>query len=608
MVARNAFEYTVDKILNKRCVPVAGAGISLSSQSADGDHIHNVVWMVETIKKELIRLRFERYDKCEHGSVCKCWCSHELDNQGYNGFDSDCQSSCYFCDVINAAGKNRLGDLSELYIWEFEKPEEGYKSLVELLGIESYKDLVPTDAHKYIARLARESLISEVITTNYDCNFEKAYNKLSKGKNSDVITSLDDYRKLGGEAGFINRLKVYKINGCAGKLVEKNNYDSILLTERQLQKWRNRQWAADLFKDRLRSKSLLFVGFGSDEPQIHHTVQSVLDEYADDIENNSTHVLDTHTAPIVAIFEANPSFHQQQIVKTYALHHKLHPSEGDELILRNPQIGKTLGADHLWQLIYERVARTLIVEALRLSLNPEYSSFTSIVPFSQTIIHDALSSVERVKDKDYDTETPDWIKVISRIAEEDCSDNCRYFTIANALTYLRYGIGEVYEPISSNKSLVSEFLVVLFLLENKINSVIKADSGNGLEVKYVNEGNGTSNKIFYLNADSSVVSNSDTIHSSVGSNQLTLMLGRAGKYIRPGIQRVNNINSASGTITPKTIVTLGWQHIFDARNYDGNKDTVTDTLIEAIQSPSNFYYRNQPSVNSYKRPYLKESD
>lgn len=69
----------------------------------------------------------------------------------------------------------------------------------------------------------------------------------------------------------------------------------------------------------------MFVGFGSDEPQVHHTLQTVLDEYIDELENNNHDVLETHSAPIVAVYDAYPTFHQQQIVNTYALHHKKSP-------------------------------------------------------------------------------------------------------------------------------------------------------------------------------------------------------------------------------------------------------------------------------------------
>jgi hypothetical protein len=150
--------------------------------------------------------------------------------------------------------------------------------------------------------------------------------------------------------------------------------------------------------------------------------------------------------------------------------------------------------------------------------------------------------------------------------------------------------------------------VLLFLLEGKTYSDIKVDSGNGLEVRCVNDGDSTRNKIFYLNADPSVVSKSDDIKTATGSNQLTLMLGQAGRHIRPSIQRVNNTNQESGTITPKTMMTLGWQHIFNTRPYDGNKDSVAKTIIDAIESPTNYYYENQIGVNSLRRPYLKETE
>lgn len=54
MIARNAFNYTVDRILRRRCVPVAGAGISMSSSSPSTEKVHNVKWMVNTLKKRVI--------------------------------------------------------------------------------------------------------------------------------------------------------------------------------------------------------------------------------------------------------------------------------------------------------------------------------------------------------------------------------------------------------------------------------------------------------------------------------------------------------------------------------------------------------------------------
>ncbi len=54
MIARNAFDYTVDRILRRRCVPVAGAGISMTSKPRSGEWVHNVKWMVTTLKKSCL--------------------------------------------------------------------------------------------------------------------------------------------------------------------------------------------------------------------------------------------------------------------------------------------------------------------------------------------------------------------------------------------------------------------------------------------------------------------------------------------------------------------------------------------------------------------------
>ncbi len=63
------------------------------------------------------------------------------------------------------------------------------------------------------------------------------------------------------------------LNGCAKK-------SNIILTERQLQNWRENKWARDLFRVRCRTRSILFSGFGSQEPQIRHTVLQVKEAVA----------------------------------------------------------------------------------------------------------------------------------------------------------------------------------------------------------------------------------------------------------------------------------------------------------------------------------------
>ncbi|MGZ9898996.1 SIR2 family NAD-dependent protein deacylase [Shewanella gaetbuli] len=611
MIARNAFDYTVDRILRRRCVPVAGAGISMASAPENNECVHNVNWMVKALKKELFKLRFTRYKSIKHGGICTCCCSHELEALGYKITGETCKGVCFFCDITKAARANQLGCLSELYLWEFVSLDIAYKGLVELLKIEQYRDLRPTHAHYYIAKLSREGQINEVITTNYDCNFEKAYIELSGGSNSDVISCLDDYRKKGAEIGEVNRLKVFKVNGCADRLTNstsKKRYESILLTERQLQKWRNRQWAADVFRDRLRSKSLIFVGFGSDEPQVHHTLQTVLDEYTDELEDNDEEVLETHSAPIVAVYDAYPTFHQQQIVNTYALHHEIHPQDGDKLIIRHPDKEQNLTADELWEKIYERVARTLIVEALKTSIQSMNASFTSVLPFSAAILHQVISTLEGTfkDDFDYHTATPTWLDSISGVISADSSDQGPYSTLAASLSKLNGRKAKEYDPINENKALMSELLTLLFLFEGLLSKSLEQGLEGGIALSFKHsEAKFTGDKLLYLNADPSFVSSGDEVNVPRGNNHLALALGQAGAHIRPSLRRVINKDTAAGSITPKIIVTLGWQHIFHQKPYDGNKDTVAETLLDAVESPTNYFYANQPSIK--RRTYLREA-
>lgn len=610
MIARNAFDYAVDRILKCRCVPVAGAGISMGSVLPSGEWIHNVGWMVKTLKSELYRLRVMRYEPQEHGSVCECWCSHELESLGHGPFGDVCKGKCFFCDISEAASGNQLALLSELYLWEFSDIEDAYRGLVELLRINEYRDLSPTSAHSFIAKLAREGLIGEIITTNYDCNFEKAYVDISGGLNSDVISSLDDYRKIGAKRGEVNRLKLFKVNGCAERLNDVDfgkRYESILLTERQLQKWRNRQWAADVFRDRLRSKSLLFIGFGSDEPQVHHTLQTVLDEYTDELEDNDQDVLATHSAPVVAIFDAYPTFHQQQIVNTYAAHHKRNPQEGDKLIIRNPDRDKNLSADELWEKIYERVTRELIVNALKTSIQSMNASFTAVLPFSEVILHQIISTIEgsAENDSDHHTANPSWLHSIDDFIDVGKEEGNPYSILAASLSRLNGSPSGEYDPINENKALISELSTLLYLFEDRLSPFSEEEREGGLTLSFKSSVDGEpGTKLLYLNADPSFVSSCDELSVPTGNNHLALALGQAGSHVRPSLRRVINKNSATASIAPKTIVTLGWQHIFYQKPYDGNKDTVVNMILDAVDSPTNYFYANQPSIK--RRTYLRE--
>lgn len=604
-----AFDYIVTQILNRRCVPVAGAGISLfsvDSKNINGPRVHNVDWIVATLKNDLILKRIARYSVKTHGGIC-CSCSnHMLKKRVYLVTEIN---NCFFCDVRSAAEGKKLGNLSELFLWEFGLLADAHVALIKLLKIRSYKDLEPTLAHKFIARIAREGLIDEVLTTNYDCNFENAYNQIAGGKYSDVISSLDDHRQKGAKHGLINRLKVYKVNGCAEELgdgTDAKKCESILLTDRQLQTWGNRRWAADVFRDRLRSRSLLFVGFGSDEPQIHHTLQAVLDEYSQDIVSDDLHVLETSAAPVVAIFDPQPTFHQQQIVNTYALHHKQKPIEGDSLIIRNPVPGGTLTADALWILIYERVVRAAVIDGLELSLLAVNASFTSIVPFAKTILLQVKSSLEKSieNDVEHSTDAPSWLNSFSLVCGDSVGSGQYYYALMNCFSTM-INNNEKYAPVSENKALLSEFILLFYLLKENISKAIKTeiDSTISLEMK-TKEIQSTNNKALYITAKSSGISSVGKVSKQQGSTQLILALGQGGVRYTPSLVRVFYTDPSSGSVTPRKLVTLSWQHIFHEKKYKENMDSVAATILDAIHSPTGFYYSNQPSMN--RRKFLRE--
>lgn len=237
----------------------------------------------------------------------------------------------------------------ELWEWSCSGDREGgsrrrCELVREILKIPEFTNVKPTEAHYYLAFLAREGLIDEVITTNYDTCIERAYcdtfglMDALPGADSPalVIDALDEYRTKGGKRftdGQRRRrcLKVYKINGCASRLCASRLDDchehckNILLTERDLQDWRKRSWARDLFRDRLRSRTLLFSGFGSDEPQVRYTALQVCEEFAsqerDTAKNDSGNpaaVWAKPNAPFIAAFEDHLSFSQIQILHAYA--------------------------------------------------------------------------------------------------------------------------------------------------------------------------------------------------------------------------------------------------------------------------------------------------
>jgi len=302
-----------------------------------------------------------------------------------------------------------FGHLVEVCVWLGDQDK-----VCKVLGIEYLAELVPRPAHRFIAYLVREGLVTEVLTTNYDACIERALlaslgprwpsrpgaedmatvtcdvlqHHLSQYSGDEgthdpvrVISSLGDHRQHGG----VRRtrcgtrrpvLRLYKLNGCAIAYTHgSGSADSIALSERQLQGFRGNVWAHDLFRDRVRSRLLLFSGFGSDEPQIRHTVNMLSEELASDgARHGARHGPRDPRTPMVQQFGPRLTFNQHQVLAGF-LDAGAALEEADEHAFLGgdaPYFGKATGgvtwsepssglnADLFWHAVYLAAMRPLL--------------------------------------------------------------------------------------------------------------------------------------------------------------------------------------------------------------------------------------------------------
>lgn len=311
-----AFRDLAKAVAERVCVPFLGAGISLGAtwptkNDTVPKNAHDCKFMQQTLAEELRRT--DPRTAAIYDEQC-------LPSQDKKAFD-EAITHCPPGDVqknlswhTSVERRHRLSDLCELLV-AGKDLAEAFRKLVGLLHIHRWIDLQPTPAHRILAWLAREGLISEVMTSNYDCCLERAFLQASgisapeiesfcaRPDPHDLIRIVWDSATHAahgavpievGHSG-LRRLIVVKANGCAREaalafasapsttalsLAEQNRrIQSVILTGIQLQDWRDRHWVRDLFRNHLRTSRVAFSGFGSDEPQVVHTLHQVLEEW-----------------------------------------------------------------------------------------------------------------------------------------------------------------------------------------------------------------------------------------------------------------------------------------------------------------------------------------
>lgn len=393
-------------------IPFIGAGVSNKANHPREKDLANINEMQRNVQKALNA-------KCKNEGCSLCIVKKEL-----------CDNRDNTNDKQNNTNDMRLSfdKLCELWEWSCSENHQNNgnnrcKLIYDILKIHEFTNLEPTDAHYYIAYLAREGLIDEIITTNYDTCMEKAYcntygleNPFAENTPALVISTLSEYRDKGGKKFTRNPvmrcLKIYKINGCAGKLPKKEEHGSenckcntILLTERDLQDWRHRSWARDLFRDRMRSHTILFSGFGSDEPQVRFTAMQICEEFAlqkeDGIfQHKNGEIWDKQNAPFIAGYEDKLSFSQMQIMSAFAQSHGalLNPEElysnsfvGSDIKFfnLNDSSDKLLKADIFWKRLFQ-AAFWRIFQKMCKPDSPAVSFLSSALPCADVLMVDVL--------------------------------------------------------------------------------------------------------------------------------------------------------------------------------------------------------------------------
>lgn len=146
-------------------------------------------------------------------------------------------------------------------------------------------------AYRVLARLAREDLMDEAITFNYDCGKEAGLKaegflrspRTELGKewldHATVIADAAAHAQLHRAGAFT----LFKAHGCAERyrelaVADENAAaDTIIIRRLQLTTWRNDAWIRDTFADRARNHVLLLIGFSGQDPVIYGEMASVLD-------------------------------------------------------------------------------------------------------------------------------------------------------------------------------------------------------------------------------------------------------------------------------------------------------------------------------------------
>jgi len=647
---KTAFEYLVERIVSRRCLPLVGAGISAASRRRgatwDG---HDVKAMIAKVLARTLTARITRLlgspPHIRGTRVCTS-CRNAFREYGFES-SLDCNGKCWICDLREARDARALTKVCEAFLWEHGGPNEEstYAELVRALDIQEFVELDPTAAHFYLAFLAREGLITEVVTTNYDCNLERAYEATWPSQaplSASTACAIFDLTSFATNAARSSHwtpgadtahpLKVYKINGCAAQLKnEPGHAVDILLTASQLQDWRARRWAADFFRTKVRTACIVTVGFGSDEPQVVHTLQQVLEEFSGIKPKGrptlAASVFDAANAPVVTTYEHYPSFPQLQLVNGFSAWWTGAAANGADLVIgpyqraikpldATSEAAQPLGltADALWADVFQAVFTRLLVRQLRDAAITSNAAFTSVVPYANqhlSLLAEQLelNSRERLA---LAHERSHWIGELENVG--DASIAGRPQLTRSVAHMLRRGSRPlVYSALSDHGSLFAELAFLLSVLEPAFRS--RADvmaDGLGIWQRLIFRGNGVIEIIVsppteggYARNTSVFVSCSRTCQAGrpletnddlTGARRLEIVVGGTRSRFNDLDRRCYALGPDGQT--PVAVIRLDWAAIFPRDLPVRSYGDLGIRLMDAIKFPTKYRRRLDSSIRS----------
>jgi len=647
-----AVEYLIEQLMNKNCTIILGAGISFNSvyTHKDSEKPQKTENMVNAIRNCL----------CPNTNTGSCEVCNSV---GMN-------KCCIYKDIYN----QNLAKLCQRYVWGEEVKKTEYdkrlKNLIEILKINKFDCLEPTDAHYYIALIAREGLISDVITTNYDCCLERAYFrtwgidgcegggecKIQYCRNNDEkdygksqvarITNQKSFmlqasrRYWVGENKTEHRLKhrvlrIYKINGCVCEL--NKNYDrnckTILLTETQLQDWRERHWAADFFKNRLRTTSLVFSGFGSDEPQILHTVEKVFEEYTEEfslhVQSNGFDIWELSNVPIIHSFEEKTQYVHEYIAKQYLSAFFNDTVDFDKLIIKKQKISNgdersELSADEFWRKIFLFVFKQKAIQIFTRKYFINNSLFQWI-PCLDDVLNEAWENIKKsYKDMPVDSFNGNERSIINAFDIPNIEEpNKKHIKWEKHIKHLHKLLPEIaiwmiklcnssidgelfsYYPVTEYSEL---FIELVFFLQCLPSAFEITPYSNGIMVKCKPDYERCAANfqiMALLCASDSVLSTHEDSEAFTDYNGTVIAQLRFGANCRESPNRSYRIFGKNGPIHVKVI---HWKDIFkdfeDTTLAGLNKmDKVKETVRDALLFPSKYQRYSRKSIPERLREF-----